>query len=134
MVEISYTFDEEMGRNGIDPLGTLTVSDGRSAFVIDTTYLDSWFSGLVGAFSQVAAAGYARVEGEEPIPIEIRHDGERLAISYGSATVFAANLGEFEEALKETSRRFLDDLKDLPDAPRNSTLDPVRSFLAAASG
>jgi hypothetical protein len=129
MLTISCIFDEESGRDGMDPLGKLVISDGQSEFTIEVTYLDSWLAGLVGALEKLKAGKEVTVETEEPKPIQIEVGRQGcLQITYDGTVVRAVGPKEFEVALRAAVGSFLNTLKDVPDAWRNRDVDPIRRF------
>ncbi len=131
MLRINIAFDEELGPGGLDPLGKLIISDGETEILIDTTYLDSWLTGLIDGLQQLRTKTHVIVESEEPTPIEmdIATDG-RLIISHNGKKVVAGGLKELEFALRIAVNRFLSDLKDSPEASQNRLIDPIRRFWA----
>jgi hypothetical protein len=129
MFKIDCRFDEESGLDGIDPLGTLTFSDGEAEIAIEVTYLDSWLAGLIDALLQVNDNSHARVETEEPKPLEIEATTSgRLVISYEGRSVTAEGVKELEFALRAAAAHFLGALADVEGVSQNPTIDLIRKF------
>lgn len=132
MLTIKCTFDEQTGRDGVDPLGALVISNERSRIVIEPTFFDSWLASLIEALPRLRNPGRVTIEIHEepnPIEIEVASDG-RLAISYKDQKTVAENTGDFESALRAAAGSFLAALKDAPETWQNRGIDPIRRFWA----
>lgn len=132
MLRINYTFDKELGPDGMDPLGDLVISDDRSEIAITETYLDSWLAGFIEAIPQLSINHHATVETEErdQMQLDVAPEGH-LAISFKDHTVVAAGVQEFETALRAAVNSFLEVLINYPDAWKNRDIDAIRRFWAA---
>lgn len=132
MLRINYSFDRELGPDGMDSLGDLSISDGRSEITITETYLDSWLAGFVEAISRLNTNRHAAVETEEPdlIELDLAADGH-LAISFRGQTVIATGTREFESAVRAAVNSFLEVLNKYPDAWKNRDVNAIRRFWAA---
>jgi hypothetical protein len=132
VLKINCIFDEECGPGGMDPLGKLVISDGRSRIVIEPTYLDSWLASFIEALNRLRTTNHVNVEISEelkPVRIDVTADGH-LAISYKDQQTVADGPKEFELALREAVNSFLDVLKNSPEASQNRFIDPIRRFWA----
>jgi hypothetical protein len=131
MLTIDYIFDE-LGRDAIDPLGKLVISDGENAIAVDLTYLDSWLASLIDALARITTNHHVviRVD-EEPKAIDLTKgtDG-RLTFKYDTATVVAKGVNEMERALRIAANQFVKSVVDLPDAAKNRSITAVRRFVA----
>jgi hypothetical protein len=135
MIDIKLALEKEAGLDLIDPLGDITISDGSSSIVLNTTYLDSWLAALIAGYKRVRGANHVSVEvAEEPIPlhIEVTPNG-MLSISYEDQALIPQPPEALEAALKKASKFLLEALGTLPDGPRNSFLDPIREFISTGS-
>lgn len=133
MLAIKLTFEDETGLDVIDPLGDVAISDGVSAFVIRTTYLDSWVAALIFGYDQTRSADSVSVEvSEEPKPITIRGTPPGLfTISYEDQTLQPQSRQDLKVAILNAARDLLTALDKLPNNRRNKFLDPIRQFVAA---
>lgn len=128
---IRCDFDPESGRSGIDPLGKLVISDGQSEILIAPTFFDSWLAALIDALERLRSSDHANVEVSEeaePILVEVSTDGH-LVFSHKDRKVIAEGPKEFENALFQAAKSFLDELQDSPDVWRNRFIDPIRRFV-----
>jgi hypothetical protein len=135
MIDIKLAFEKEAGLDLMDPLGDITISDGSSSIVLNTTYLDSWLAALIAGYKRVRGANHVSVEvAEEPIAlhIEVTPNG-LLSISYEDQALIPQPPEALEAALKKASKFLLEALGTLPDGPRNSFLDPIREFISTGS-
>jgi hypothetical protein len=132
MLSITGIFDQELAGTpgeGMDPLGDLVISDRDSEIRIHNTYLDSWLAGLIDGLRQLATKNHVRIETEEPEPISLDlYPGGRLVISYKEKKVVALGTAELERSLRAAVSRFLNEIRDAPDASRNRLIDPIRMF------
>jgi len=136
MLNIKIDFDQESdGRDEIDPLGDLTISDGASTIFAGTVYLDSFLAGLISAYNQSGAAAHVAVEiMEEPhlLLIETTPEGW-LSISYENRKIAPQPRQDLKAALLVAARYLLRSLPGLPGSKRNSFINPIREFVAVQS-
>jgi hypothetical protein len=130
VLTIDCIFDKELGPDGLDPLGSLVISDGNSEFRIDDTYLDSWLVALIeGLHSLPALKQIGIVAPEEKKRIEVKiAGGGKIALSYGGTTVVAGGRGEFDRAVRLAAAKFLIGVDSVAAEPRNTDIAFVRRF------
>jgi len=125
MFRIVCAFERESGADARDPLGDVEITDGRSAIVVRTTYLDSWIEALIKSLDEIRAGRSAQVEiPEEPasLYVDVAADG-KIRLRSGDVLVVADNGQAFENALLEASRFFLSRIagQEEPVTPRSKT-------------
>lgn len=133
MFKINYSFEEESGRDGLDPLGNISISDERSTILLRTTFLDSWFAALVDALEQIQIKKHVSVEiAEEPkaLTLDVASGGQ-VFVTYAHEKVVAQTRQALQAALRTAACSFLAAVVGLPEANSNATLDPIRKFCAA---
>jgi hypothetical protein len=135
MLNIKVDFDQEDGRDAIDPLGDLTMSDGASTIVASTVYLDSFLAALISAYNQSSTATHVAVEISEEshlLLIDTTPAGW-LSISYENHKLAPQPRQDLKAALLVAARYLLSSLASLPDSKRNSFMNPIREFVAVQS-
>lgn len=131
MLSVEVNFEEESGRDAIDPLGEIRISDGHSAITIEMTYLDCWLAALIDAYDQTLVAKQVIVDsGVEPRPIQIDVSSDGLlSISYDDVILTPQPREAFKRELRKVSQSFLEAIVGLPGYSRNTTLDPIKKFV-----
>ena len=135
MVDIKLTFEAETGLDGMDPLGDISISDGSSTIAERTTCLDWWLAALIEGYTQTRVSSHVSVDircERAPLHIEVTSNG-LLLISYENKALSPQPPKDFEVALKKASRSFLEAIGNLPNAARNTSLDPIREFISTGS-
>jgi hypothetical protein len=132
MLTVTFTFEEELDLDANDPLGDLSISDGRSVITIKTTFLDSWLVALIEAHDK-RNEDHMRVEvAEEPFFLRIDVDSSGLlTINDGKLSLSPQSRDAFYRALRTVSESFLRAVLVLPDGHRNTFLEPIKRFVSA---
>jgi hypothetical protein len=130
MFKIECNFERDSGRDAIDPLGGINISDGNSTLVLKNVYLDSAFAALIQGLSELRIQDHASVEIlEEPNPLRFDAGANAtIRISYGNQEILAPTRDSLETALRKGAKTFLSALSDLPDSQRSETLEAIRKF------
>ena len=127
-MKISYSFDDNE-KKADEPLGSVTISDGKAQLVAETVYLDDFFSALTTAYTRSAAERTSLVElNSEPEPITIERRGMGLLLKYGKNEVWISSTTEFEKELEVACNSLLQAFSEGTD--QNPDFGPVRNFLA----
>lgn len=130
MLTIKLTLDEEGGLDPIDVLDDLTISDGHSAIIVKTTFLDTWLASLIVAHNKFKLSGDVTVDVQEPSPLRVRMNPDgSVRISYEDQEVVADSLTALETALRAAARPLLDAIGNLPRSHLNLDLKALREFL-----
>lgn len=132
MLKINCIHDLENGPDAIDPLGTLSISDGQCTIVVKTTYLDSWLVALIGALEQIRSVGHAVVEvSEEPTSLQLKRASDgTVIISYEDKTVVAESQRALDFSVRTAAGTFLRQVDAWPSAGKNEFLKPIRRFVS----
>jgi hypothetical protein len=130
MLTIKLRLDEGGGLDPIEVLGDLTISDGHSAIVVKTTFVDTWLESLIVAHHKLKLSGDVKVDVQEPSPLRVRMNPDgSVRISYEDQEVVADSLTALETALRTAARPLLDAIGDLPRSHLNTALKTLREFL-----
>jgi hypothetical protein len=131
VLKINCIHDHEGGHDAIDPLGTLSISDGQSVIVVKTTYLDSWLVALIGALEQIRSVDHSVVEvSEEQRGIHLHRTADgRVHMSYDGTTVVAESWRALESSIRTAANIFLKTIDVWPSAGKNEFLKPIRRFV-----
>jgi hypothetical protein len=131
MLTIDCIPDLEEGPDAIDPLGTLRISDGQSAIVVKTTYLDSWLAALIEAVDRARSVDHFAVEiSEEPSGLHLdRTPNGTVFISRDGNKVIAENWLALERSVRTAASAFLKTVGGWPSAGKNEFLKPIRRFV-----
>jgi len=129
MINIKWTLDEEEGIDPIDPLGDITLTDGRTSFSVESTYLDSWFSAFITGIKAVKSGHRATVEvAEEPDALIFEPWESGMIVSYQNSALQVKQIEEFLEIFINSAHNFL---SQLDNCDRNPLLNLIRDFLEA---
>ena len=129
MINIKWTLDEEEGIDPIDPLGDITLTDGRTSFSVESTYLDSWFSAFITGIKAEKYGHKATVEvAEEPDVLIFEPWESGTIVSYQNSALQVKQIDEFMEIFRPAAHKFL---SQLDNCDRNPLLNLIRDFLEA---
>lgn len=129
MINIKWTLDEEEGIDPIDPLGDITLTDGRTSFSVESTYLDSWFSALITGINAVKSGHMATVEvAEEPDILIFEPWESGMILFYQNSSLRVNKIEEFMEIFRHAVQKFL---CQVDNCERNPLLNLIRDFLEA---
>ncbi|MBC6420638.1 MAG: hypothetical protein GDA43_00935 [Hormoscilla sp. SP5CHS1] len=132
MIDIKWTLDEEEGIDPIDPLGDITLTDGRTSLSVESTYLDSWFSALITGIKAVKSGHRATVEvAEEPDILIFEPWESGMLLSYQNSALRVKQIEEFLEIFRHAAHQFLSQVDNQTGCDRNPLLNLIRDFLEA---
>jgi hypothetical protein len=131
MLTVTFTFDQELGLDAIDPLGDLSISDGRSVITINTTFLDSWLVALIEAHDTRNEDHMKVGVAEESFFLQIDVDSSGLlTIRDDKLSLSPHSRAAFYKALQTASESFLRAVGVLPGGHRNMLLEPIKKFVS----
>lgn len=135
MMQIAVELDRtEEEIDTIDPIGDITLTDGKTTILEESTYLDSWFEALIAGLKSVQQGKNAKVEIlEEPEPLVFEALQKGMRLSYHNQAIALVNVAEFSSALKLAANDFLEKLSYMNPNNRNDLLDLVRDFVNKSS-
>lgn len=124
-MQIQFSFDDNEV-DAVEPLGSVTISEGAESLHVETVWLDDFFQGLVQAYDTALAGGTASVElDSEPDFILMTSIGKGLRVEYAGASVQLTDLSEFGENLRMACFKLVN---SIPDRERNPILVRLTQF------
>ncbi len=130
MIRIYWQLDEEDGIEPLDPIGDISIAGDRTKIQEKSTYLDSWFDGLITGIETLQKGQKVAVEiVEEPelIIFEPASNGWRL--SYREGWIEFSSISEFVRALKQAAAEFLLEVEPIPGSEENALLKNIHTFV-----
>ncbi|MEA5620925.1 hypothetical protein VB711_24250 [Cronbergia sp. UHCC 0137] len=133
-MNISFTLDQQEVIDSNDPVGNMTITDGKTILTVESTYLDSWFDVLIDGLQGLNKKDKLTLEiVEEPEMIIFENTLPGLKITYGKEELFFKKNYFYQELLNSV-REFLFQLnqneKDLTSLP---IVRKLRNFIEQSS-
>jgi len=130
MIRIYWQLDEEGGIEPLDPIGEITIANGRTKIQEKFTYLDSWFDALITGIEALKKSQKVAVEiVEEPETITFEPASNGWRLSYGKEWIEFSNIDEFIEAVKLAAAEFLLKVEPISGSEDNALLKKIHRFV-----
>jgi hypothetical protein len=130
MIEIYWQLDEEDGIEPLDPIGEITIANGRTRITEKLTYLDSWFDALITGIEALKKSQKVAVEiVEEPEGIIFEPASKGWRLSYGKEWIEFSSIDEFINAVKSAAAEFLLKVELIPGSEDNALLKNIHKFV-----
>ncbi len=128
MIKISFQIDLS-DNNDKEPLGNILISDSLRSIVIEKTYVDAWLLNLIRDLKNLSSDENKKIDIlEEPVPIDVILNEEKLNISYGEEKI-SGDYKSFFQNLVKTAWSFIEQMELMHWNLGNETISVLKKEL-----
>ena len=128
-IRINCTLEWEDEEQLEEAYGQIVINDGSNQIIDDSVFLYEWIEALITALQQARVTGQASVEMiDEPHPILITQNEERIRISYEDSVAEAESIDDIERALRIAIKDLLEKVERIGKPEESVILQMIRRF------